>query len=39
MLLIGGSGDEELILDVDKVLTVVNHLDVCIGNRVLLGSA
>ena len=37
MLLIGTGGDEELIFDVDEMLTSSDNLNVGIGNRVLYG--
>lgn len=37
MLLIGTGGDEELIFDVDEMLTSSDNLNVGIGNRVLSG--
>lgn len=36
VLLIGTSSDEKLVLDVNEMLTLVNNLNVGIGNRVLL---
>ncbi len=39
VLSINGCRDEELVLDVDKVLAVVDYLDVCVCNRVLCLSS
>lgn len=35
VLSVGGGGYEELVFDVDEMLTIMDYLDVCVGNGVL----